>query len=762
MENELITTQVCECNLHHEANHWLFNQWGYSTLLLVIILIGLAYLLFKKRKFLVEHLKWIAGIVFLIGFGIYWWGFNEGGSYNNWVALTFRSALSSMEMFASHSDLLEIPKELHHDPLYMTVFSIVHFFAVIVSAIFIIKLLGFRFVSWVRLFIINYFDKDNRIFVFWGVNDNSITLANSIIEKAKKTQARATHQDEEDEKTSASEKLKNCKFIFVKMRSSDDKSSHGRFTFSHFFNSSQDGVDNFIEKIENIDGILVNSKLSITGNILGKINSELDLYKCLGLKILGMIIKNHPHATFYFLSQNEGMNIEAVSVFKEIAKSKETGIHDQVQIYCHARKNNQNMKLEICDGLKYQVHIIDSSHLAVLQLKKDPRNHPVNFVNPNTLEACAGKPFTSMIIGFGETGRDAFRFLYEFSAFVDGNGRKNPQKIYVVDQHIDKLKGDFLMQAPALKDRGEVEWCKKMNTHSIDFWNTLSEIINDLNYVVIAIGNDNEGISLAIDLYEYVYRYRKDGFQDFKIYLRINGSRDNIQLNQIKEYFNKLDQESNVIITFGAQEEIFSYDVISTDVLETMAKEFYYAYYGITTAIEKNEEYKKKLLKNYKDNAEKQWRERREPTLESGEKPVQEDLALHIGLSYQEEQDKANAWHIYTKKILCGAINKDGTKNEDRLKEMLKITQREEETGHYPNASEGIAKLLFDNLSKCEHLRWNASMELQGFVSCQNGKSFQRKEHKCIVDCDVLAEKYAYTILYDNCVVELSFRLNIN
>lgn len=48
-----------------------------------------------------------------------------------------------------------------------------------------------------------------------------------------------------------------------------------------------------------------------------------------------------------------------------------------------------------------------------------------------------------MIIGFGETGRDAFRFLYEFGALIDVNGNRNPQKIYVVDEHIDELKGDF-------------------------------------------------------------------------------------------------------------------------------------------------------------------------------------------------------------------------------------------------------------------------------------------------------------------------------
>ena len=103
-----VISQTGECNAQHATDPCFLNQWGYSTLLLIIIGIGLVYLLFKKRKFLVDNLKWIAGTVFIAGFLIYWYAFNEGGSDSNSIALAFRSALSSMEMFASHSDLLEV------------------------------------------------------------------------------------------------------------------------------------------------------------------------------------------------------------------------------------------------------------------------------------------------------------------------------------------------------------------------------------------------------------------------------------------------------------------------------------------------------------------------------------------------------------------------------------------------------------------------------------------------------------------------------
>ena len=70
----------------------------------------------------------------------------------------------------------------------------------------------------------------------------------------------------------------------MRLLSANESSSHGRFTFSHFFNSSHDGTEKFIEKIEELDGILVNSKFGITGRVIDKVKSEFDLYKILNNK----------------------------------------------------------------------------------------------------------------------------------------------------------------------------------------------------------------------------------------------------------------------------------------------------------------------------------------------------------------------------------------------------------------------------------------------------------------------------------------------
>ena len=58
-------------------------------------------------------------------------------------------------------------------------------------------------------------------------------------------------------------------------------------------------------------------------------------------------------------------------------------------------------------------------------------------------------------------------------------------------------------------------------------------------------------------------------------------------------------------------------------------------------------------------------------------------LDAQIKLAYQEEQDRANVWHIDTKKFLAGAMGEDGKDNKERLKEMVELTQRDAHTLNY-------------------------------------------------------------------------------
>ena len=108
--------------------------------------------------------------------------------------------------------------------------------------------------------------------------------------------------------------------------------------------------------------------------------------------------------------------------------------------------------------------------------------------------------------------------------------------------------------------------------------------------------------------------------------------------------------------------------------------------------------------------------------------------------------------------MLVGALDAHNCFNLDRLEQMVKLTARNEKNEYY-NALTGENKCLLNNLSYNEHLRWNAKMELLGFVWGPQ-KDFKLKTHPCIVDCDELIrnKQIQETLIYDTGVVELSFR----
>lgn len=440
------------------------------------------------------------------------------------------------------------------------------------------------------------------------------------------------------------------------------------------------------------------------------------------------------------MSDEEKENLQAVTVLQIIQKKEIEHKHSSFYCYCHARKSQNNTAMLNEGNLVFMVHIIDTSFLAVQNLKREKEYHPINFVEKDTNKGTVRSAFTGMVIGFGETGRDAFRFLYEFSSFTkDNQGNPSVKKIHVIDKKIDELKSQFLMEAPALKNKAEIDWWKAQSTHSAEFWDKLKTIIQDLNYIVISIKDDEEAVGIATSIFEYAYRNRDD-FNRFKIFVRLRKSMREDFLRNHKEFF-------EIILPFGSVRDAFSYNTINKDVLEKAAKRFKYRYDvlngGKFDAIENGNE------EEYADEA---WLNRRSNYLKENNALKRKESEIKIW--YQEEQDRSNAWHIYTKVALV---------NDGVTPELLQLDSN---------------KQLLQNLCDCEHLRWNAKMELLGFESAtkediktveEKSKDKQRdpwrslklRRHECIVDCQTLHSNpvLVKTIPYDESAVKLSFEM---
>lgn len=733
---ECFSKCIDSCSQRILESNWLDGVNIVIALLAILFAVSICKP--KVKVMLFRHLKIQAFLIWVCGVILYMVGFNEHGSAASNVALLLRSSLSSMEMFVSHSDLIEVNEKFHGNPTYMALFALTHFCAVAISAIFILRLFGFRLVSWVKVmkaYICSWLPLNCNYYVMFGVNSNTLMLANSIHKKRKEEKQR---------------------IIFINMPEKGHSHAATRFSFSHFFHSDSNGIDKYLEDIEMMGALLFNSSRSFDNPILKhsiddvfKVFQALDFSWIVRMPLQNLLRNsatrknkkiNGSKVEFFFLSDEEKDNLIAVTVLQKIQKKQIDYKNFSFNCYCHARKSQNNAAMLNEGTLAFKVHIIDTSNLAVLDLKRDNRYHPVNFVEKDTNTGTVKSAFTGMVIGFGETGRDAFRFLYEFSSFTkDNQGNPSAKKIHVIDKDIDDLKAEFLEEAPALKNNSEIEWWNVKSTHSAGYWDKLKSVIQELNYIVISVKDDEEAVDIATSIFEYAYRYR-DNLNRFKIFVRLRNSMREDFLRKHKEFF-------NVIVPFGSVMDAFSYETINKDVLEKAAKRFKYRYdilYGAKfDAIENGNE------EEYADEA---WLKRRKVYLEETDAVKRKESEIKIW--YQEEQDRSNVWHIYTKIALV---------NEDVTSESLQLDSN---------------KQLLQNLSDCEHLRWNAKMELLGFEPAtsedikkeeEKSKDKQRdpwrslklRRHECIVDCQTLHFNpvLAKTISYDESAVKLSFEM---
>lgn len=733
---ECFSKCIDSCSQRILESNWLDGVNIVIALLAILFAVSICKP--KVKVMLFRHLKIQAFLIWVCGVILYMVGFNEHGSAASNVALLLRSSLSSMEMFVSHSDLIEVNEKFHGNPTYMALFALTHFCAVAISAIFILRLFGFRLVSWVKVmkaYICSWLPLNCNYYVMFGVNSNTLMLANSIHKKRKEEKQR---------------------IIFINMPEKGHSHAATRFSFSHFFHSDSNGIDKYLEDIEMMGALLFNSSRSFDNPILKhsiddvfKVFQALDFSWIVRMPLQNLLRNsatrknkkfNGSKVEFFFLSDEEKDNLIAVTVLQKIQKKQIDYKNFSFNCYCHARKSQNNAAMLNEGALAFKVHIIDTSNLAVLDLKRDNRFHPVNFVEKDTNTGTVKSAFTGMVIGFGETGRDAFRFLYEFSSFTkDNQGNPSAKKIHVIDKDIDDLKAEFLEEAPVLKNNSEIEWWNVKSTHSAGYWDKFKSVIQELNYIVISVKDDEEAVGIATSIFEYAYRYR-DNLNRFKIFVRLRNSMREDFLRKHKEFF-------NVIVPFGSVMDAFSYETINKDVLEKAAKRFKYRYdilYGAKfDAIENGNE------EEYADEA---WLKRRKVYLEETDAVKRKESEIKIW--YQEEQDRSNVWHIYTKIALV---------NEDVTPESLQLDSN---------------KQLLQNLSDCEHLRWNAKMELLGFEPAtsedikkeeEKSKDKQRdpwrslklRRHECIVDCQTLHFNpvLAKTIPYDESAVKLSLEM---
>ena len=518
-----------------------------SMVLIFILVARLFITIFFKRQ---EHtrLRLFALITLVSGWAWYYVGFFFGGTATSFIAFFVRPLLASLGMFVGNTSYQELSTDCVNSTLYMTVFSIIHFAAILVSAIFVINVFWKRSKSLFQIKIWSMFHYNTPLNVFFGLNEQNVLLAQDI-ENAKK----------------------KGHILFIDLPTEDEKQK-GEMALSQLLGFTSYNQD----YLKLLSG--VRYALKSAGGKLSNVDGEnRNILATINLHCVRTLIKRHHQTRFFFLSDNETENVMSVLTLIQDMVCQ----NNIIDIYCHARKNKKNSVIEKMAYLKggsgqLNVHIVDTSSLAIQLLKRQVDYQPVSFVSPNTQVATVDNPFTALVVGFGETGRDAVRFLYEFGAFVNSEGQKSQFKCYAIDHQMNLLKSDFYNGAPALKDNPEIELCQ-MSAHTMRFWEWVETVMPDLNYIVLTLGNDQANMQMAVDLFELACKMRFSNLSNFKIYIR-SCSRDNEkQIETLINFYNEKCGATNtngkrlkdILVVFGKSSELFTYDNIIYD--ETIA-----------------------------------------------------------------------------------------------------------------------------------------------------------------------------------------------
>lgn len=649
-----------------------------SICLIIAIFFLVVRKLDKKRYFNIT----VGGLIFLGGLLLYLYGFNYEGTRDSVMALWIRATMSSLEMFISHSDLLEVSTNAKDSPIYMTLFSLTHCMAILFSAYIAISYLGLRILSHSRYFQYKLrLKKRDTMNVFMTFNDNAYNLAKDWYDTDRKILT-----------------------VFVNEGVSQ-QNEMSRFNIGKVIDLfSSNTKKDLIEKIDDVDGILINTHKALIDVDI----NEVDLLDKIDAKRLKTLFGKMKAVNIFFISNDWDKNITSAVRLCEWIKMNQSS-DAKIEVFCEADRDPMNLALT----LRYEkpkLYIIDTSFLSVSSLKKQVdtsknndlythyKFHPVNFVDIDSSKGLAITPFECLIIGFGSTGREMLKFLYEFGQLPIRKDKKivSAFKGYVVDKNMEILHDQFIQKYPQMQAvYSNIDFMNyDYNGHG--FWNFLNSKIETLNYIVVAEGGDESGMRLAINISELAQRNGRSN-DKLRIFVR--------SYTQNKE--NKLQTIANdysLIDVFGKNTEVYSkslFDITSEKNTAKIFEDSYNKVYGkINQCIKKDE-------KPFDKGSEAT------NILNDTEKirlKAQKNLR-------QYNQNLSNVYHIYTKMKLAGEPFESSDKRlKDKVMQFLENVETDNFSSLITEKGMSIYPPSFDAIAQCEHLRWVASHALLGYT----------------------------------------------
>lgn len=755
---------------------FIFNagKWGYWLFMLICgwAAIRVLYSLLRasrkhihnrgasKREYILKMTARVMGLFLITGTILYTFTFLLIGSelgvkFNN-AEMIVRSIICSINMFMLDvdSNLLD---RLDSYPLLKGSLVVQEGLSFACTVALIGSLVFSRFKAY---YILNHKTKitsdKNHLYLFFDINEYSALLAKDIHQRDNK--AIIIFVDEANVKEEESNSWNNIVNLFTHRQSAFEMASH-----------SGAMVEIASKRLCNLEDDLIEGN---NPDILSMIGVE-------KVKEFMITLSTYPEDAqlhIFFLAEEEDNNIRSL-----INLAKDSSLLECVEkkcvvqrIYCHARYNGPNRVIEdlaIRKGLN--VEIIDSSHLAIELIKSKSSCQPVRVAELSTTHpTTVTKSLNCLIVGFGEVGRDSFRFLYEYGTFVkykDEKPEAAKPNITVIDSRMDLLKGTFEANTPAIVYGSDINNCGKginlldQNFHQLSFYEKcLSEMqCKELNYIILALGEDDQNITLASNVFNRIRRFRSD-MSNLIIMVRCTKDEKRVYMQKIADHYNKGcgEEDLKVIRLFGNPKEIYTYDIIIRDELTRNGMRFLDNYTRIKG---EGEEWIKR-------HAKLSGMEKRKS--KGVIYPRIDDLRK---LRRQESQDISNALHVATKMWLLKKALGDNYDWESFVSRLFDLTGKSTISGamenlYYPRLDAFENEVML-NLAILEHVRWNAAHELLGYIpnNDQARCDERARKHNCLKnweDLDKESEKASSPLYtcdyksYDFCVVDTSVAIS--
>ncbi|MDE6311001.1 MAG: hypothetical protein K2L96_04190 [Muribaculaceae bacterium] len=585
----------------------------------------------------------------------------------------------------------------------------------------------------------------NKIFIFFGMDDNSRLLARRV-----------------------SESVSGAMCIFVESATpgSDDSTDSWTGILNIFTHRRR----TFVLADEAGALVAIASRTLRTVEHPDNYNDCADILGEIGLARIASLISTlrdcpeDARLEIFFLSDNEDDNIRDLMTLARdttIRRLGNTRIPHRISV--RARRNGPNRVIEdlaVKDGLK--VEIVDSSELAVTLLKANPATHPVRVaalspVGPVLVE----EPLEALVVGFGEVGRDAFRFIYEFGTFIgapdaDGIPATLQPRITAVDSRMSELEGRFRAGLPGVDFESGLFRMLQLDSGQEAFYSDVLSPDNcrKLNYIVISTDDSDVNIDLAVVIFNRIRRFRAD-MSRLIIAVRCVSDADIPKMQKVAEHFNfgRSDTGSTEnIVIFGAPTDIYTVGMLVDNRFVNMGRRF-------------NENYR--LIRGGENWDERELSCRK--LIDREGLPSVPDIDRLRSLRRKTNQDTANAFHAATKL----ALMPDGFRS--RLPEIATHMFRPDGSSTidrsaskpYP-ALKNSENVILSRLAILEHARWNAAHELLGYLPWPDGGRCDERtlRHNCLVpwsDLDDAAARASYQPTdyksYDYAVVETTIKL---